>query len=415
MHISLPYGQGQLNLEFESGGHVVVLEPGRRSIDPIRLALAAPIGCAPLHEIVQLGQSVVIVTSDITRPCPSWLMLPPVLDELRRGGIAEQDVTVVLALGTHRPHTQAERERLVGAEVIRRVRCIDSDPRQTVRLGMTRRGTPVDVFEPVVQADVRVALGNVEPHYFAGYSGGAKALVPGVCSVETIRHNHAMMIEQGAQVGVLEGNPVREDIEEAAALIGLDFILNVIVDSTHEVVLAASGHPIEAHRWLCRALDYQSKVVIQQPADVVVVSAGGAPKDINMYQAQKALDNAVAAVRPGGVIVWVAECPEGLGNATFEEWMVGPSADDILARIQQDFVLGGHKAAAIARVQKKAAILLVSALPSELVSRMGMRPCADLNTALQVALDQMGPDANIIIMPEGAAVIPSVSDGPRDF
>lgn len=417
MRICLPYGQDRLEIELDDAAQrVTVLEPARHASDPIGLALAAPIGSPPLHRIVRPGQSVVIVTSDITRPCPSWLMLPPVLDELMRGGIAEQDITVVLALGTHRPHTEAERERLVGSQVMARVRCIDSDPTRTVRVGVTRRGTPVEVFEPVVQADVRVALGNVEPHYFAGYSGGAKALVPGVCSAETIRHNHAMMVEAGAQIGVLEGNPVREDIEEAAAMIGLDFILNVIVNSAHEVVLAAAGHPVEAHHWLCRALDYQSKVAIEQPADVVIVSAGGAPKDMNMYQAQKALDNAAAAVRPGGVIVWVAECPEGFGNTTFEQWMLDASADEILARIQQDFVLGGHKAAAIARVQKQATLLLVSALPPEIVRQAGMQPYGDLQTALQAALKQAGPDAHVIVMPEGAAVLPSVSGGRRpDF
>ncbi len=409
MRVSLPYGAQRLEIDLgDRVGLVTVLEPVRHAADPVRLALAAPIGSPPLHQIARPGQPVVIVTSDITRPCPSHLMLPPVLDELARAGVPDEDITVVLALGTHRPHTPQERERLVGAEVLARVRVIDSDPARTVPVGITRRGTPVEVFEPVVRAGMRIVLGNVEPHYFAGYSGGAKALVPGVCSVNTIRHNHAMMVEEGARIGVLEGNPVREDIEEAAALIGIDFMLNVIVDSAHQIVHAAAGHPLQAHRWLCRVLDYQSKVVIDHLADIVIVSAGGAPKDINMYQAQKALENAVMALRPGGVIVWVAECPEGLGNATFEEWLLGSTPDDILERIRGNFVLGGHKAAAIARLSKRAAILLVSALPPDLVRSAGMQPHPDLESAMRAALELAGPGASVVVLPEGAAVIPSV-------
>ncbi len=406
MRVSVPYGQGQIDLELDD--RATVLEPRRGEIDPIRLALAAPIGSPPLRELVRPGQTVAVVTSDITRPCPSYQLLPPVLDELAAGGVADGDVTVVLALGTHRPHTPAERERLVGAETLRRVRCIDSDPARTVPLGHTQRGTPVEVFEPVARADVRVALGNVEPHYFAGYSGGVKALVPGVCSAATIRHNHALMIQPGARLGVLDGNPVREDIEEAGALIGVDFVLNVIVNSAHAVVIAAAGHPVEAHRWLCRALDYQSKVIIDRLADIVVVSAGGSPKDINMYQAQKALDNAAAAVRPGGIIIWAAACPEGFGNATFEQWLVGAGVDAILTRIQQDFVLGGHKAAAIARVLKTARVMLVSALPDAVVESCGLIPQPSLAAALEAAQALSGPDAHIVVMPEGAAVVPAL-------
>ena len=261
----------------------------------------------------------------------------------------------------------------------------------------------------MVRADVRVALGNIEYHYFAGYSGGYKALVPGVCSAKTIRHNHAMMCEPGACLGRLDGNPVREQIEEAAAMIGLDFILNAIVDEG-TVALATAGHPIVAHRWACAALDHLSRVPLGCCADVVLVSAGGYPKDINMYQAQKALDNAAAAVRPGGVIIWVAECPEGLGNATFERWMVGSTPEQILARIQEQFVLGGHKAAAIARVQMRAEIWLVSSLAPALVRSCGLQPYASVEDALQAAFARFGSDASIAAMPEGASIVPTVPE-----
>lgn len=406
MRITLPYGHGQLNVDLDADAQRIArLEPRRSAVDPIRLALAAPIGSPPLHSLLHNGQSIVIVTSDITRPCPTHLMLPPIMEELALAGIPDGDVTVVFGLGTHRAHTLEEHAQLVGPEMLARLRCVDSDPAQMVSVGTTSRGTPVEVFRPVLEADVRIALGNVEPHYFAGYSGGAKAIVPGVCSANTIQHNHAMMVEPNACAGVLDGNPVREDIEEGASLVGIDFILNVILDSEHRVVMAAAGHPVEAHRWACRAVDYLSKVAVEQLADVVLVSAGGFPKDINVYQAQKALDSAAAAVRPGGVIVWVAECAEGLGNAVFEEWLVGADPDDILARIQRQFVLGGHKAAAMARVLKRASVFLVSALPPDVVSECGMTPYSNVESALQDALAQSGLDSFVVILPEGASVL----------
>jgi lactate racemase len=413
MDISLAYGHHTLHVELAGAAQQVqVLAPRRHAWDPIRLALAAPIGSPRLCEIVRPSQSVAIVTSDITRPCPTDLMLPPILEELAAAGVRDEQIAVVFALGSHRPHTAQERTGLTGAAIAERVRCLDSDPSRVVQVGTTARGTPIEAFEPVVSADVRVALGNVEPHYFAGYSGGAKALVPGVCSAHTIQRNHAWMVDPQARAGVLVGNPVREDLEEGAALIGIDFILNVILDSEHRVVAAAAGDVTQAHRWACRVVEHQSTVYVDQPADVVLVSAGGYPKDVNLYQAQKALDNAAAAVRPGGVIVWAAECPEGLGHATFEEWIVGAAPDSILARLQHEFVLGGHKAAAIARVLKQSSVYLVSSLPPELVRACSLVPFADLDSALAVAREKMGPASTLLVMPEGASVLVAIRQHP---
>lgn len=409
MAIELRYGHGQVKLEVDVEPlGLTILEPRKAKIDPIKLALAAPIDSPRLREIVRAGKKVVIVTSDVTRPCPTALMLPHVIEELACGGVQDKDVTVVFALGSHRCHTQDEQVTLLGSEMAARLHYIDSDPLQTVLLGYSSRGTPVEVFTPVVEADVRVVLGNVEPHYFAGYSGGAKAIVPGVCSVQTIRANHALMVDPRARAGNLDDNPVRQDIEECAALVGIDFMLNVILDSQKNILFAAAGNPLTAHRWACRIADAVSMTPIQEQADIVIVSAGGYPKDINMYQAQKALDNAAMAVRPGGVIVWVAQCPEGFGNKTFEQWMVGSSPDQILERIQQDFMLGGHKAAAIARVLQKAAILLVSEMPKDLLQACNLEPFQDLESAIQNALQRVGGTPRITIIPEGGSVLPKL-------
>jgi nickel-dependent lactate racemase len=408
MNIELNYGTQKVGFEYAGDiEHLSTLEPHRSNVDAIMLALAVPIDSPRLRNLVHLGQKIAIITSDITRPCPSERLLPPLMDELALAGVRDEDVTVIFGLGSHRKQTAEEQEKLLGPEMAGRLRCIDSDPTPTVYIGRTSRGTPIEVFEPVMQADVRIVLGNVEPHYFAGYSGGAKALVPGVCSIQTIRSNHALMVDPRARSGNIEDNPVRLDIEEGAALIGIDFILNVVLDS-EKYIMAAAGNPTTAHRWACRVVDALSMTPIQELADIVIVSAGGYPKDINMYQAQKALDNAAVAVKPGGQIIWVAACPEGMGNRTFEKWMVGSTSAQILERIQKDFVLGGHKAAAIARVQQQAAILLVSELPDELVRECNMESYPDLDSAFQAALKRSGQKPLITVIPEGASVLPKV-------
>jgi len=217
-----------------------------------------------------------------------------------------------------------------------------------------------------------------------------------------------MMVRAEAAAGRLEGNPVRADIEEGAALVGVDFILNVVVDGPqHRIIAAVAGDVTAAHRQGCEIVAERGIVPIDGRADIVLVSAGGHPKDVNLYQAQKALDNAAHAVRDGGVLILVAECPEGLGNRTFEAWMAEMhTPDDLLVRIQREFVLGGHKAAAIAAVLKRASVYLVSALQDEVVRQCGMVPWGDLSEALDAAWATLGPEASILALPQGGSVLP---------
>jgi nickel-dependent lactate racemase len=406
MEISLRYGKRTIKANLPDGvQRLDFLEPEQQQIGPIHLALAAPMGGSPLSELAKAGQKVAIVTSDITRPCPSQLLLPPLLDELNQAGVEDADIFVVFALGSHRPHTVEEQKHLLGPIAAKRVRYMDSNPEEVVYAGTTSRGTRVEIFQPVAEADLRIALGNVEPHYFAGYTGGAKALVPGVCSLKTIQQNHALMVLPGARICNLVGNPVREDIEEAVELVGLDFILNVVLDNDHNIVTAAAGDPLEAHRQLCRVVDYLSTIAIDALADIVIVSAGGYPKDLNMYQAQKALDNAAGAVRPGGVIVWIAECPDGFGNSVFEQWLVGSKPDEILQRLSRNFVLGGHKAGAVARLLQRSRVILVSNLPPELVEQSGLIHASELSTALETALRLVQSKPSVTVMPHGAKFV----------
>lgn len=408
--IDIPYGQGRFTLGREKNIQELNIGVPKSVVnDPIGQALASPIGCPRLKELVYPGQTVAIVTSDITRPCPTHLMLPSLLTELKEGGITDEGLTIVFAMGIHRHHTLQEQIRLVGEDIWRRVRCRDSDLEQVIPVGTTSRGTPIEVFEPVVEADLRIAMGNVEPHYYAGYSGGAKALVPGVCSSKTVEHNHAHMVEPGARIGQLESNPVREDIEEGGAMIGLDFILNVVLDDQRQIVDAVAGHPLKAHRRAAHIVEELRGVNVSDLADIVIVSPGGYPKDINLYQSHKALHTAAVMVRQGGTIIWVAECADGFGQETFEDWLTGSDPEVILDHIRQKFVMGGHVAASITRIKQHAGIFLVSGLSPEVVRQCGMRPFRDLDTALKSAKHELQEEPKITVLPQGSAVVPIVT------
>ena len=235
--------------------HAAPIEHERRGTDAVSWALAHPIGSAPLHQLARPGQRITIVTSDITRPLPSYQILPGVLDELYRAGVRPEDITVVLALGSHRRHTPEEVIRLVGRECYETVRCVDSDAADCIHLGDTAHGTPVDITRAVAEADFRICLGNIEFHYFAGYSGGTKAIMPGVSTPLAIQANHRLMVSPLACAGRLDGNPVREDLEEAAAICGVDFIVNVVLDEHKQIVYAKAGDVTLANRAGCANLD----------------------------------------------------------------------------------------------------------------------------------------------------------------
>ena len=376
-------------------------------VEEVKRALKNPIGKKPLCEYDLKDKKIVIVTSDITRPLPSYKIIPSVLDELNKAGAEDKNVTVVFALGSHRPHTEDEMRHLVSDDVFERVNCIDSNAKNCMHLGETSRGTPVDVFDVVANADFRICLGNIEFHYFAGYSGGMKAIMPGVSTRDAIRANHSHMVEDGSYAGRIDGNPVREDIEEVYNFCPVDYIVNVVLDAKKEIICAVAGDVVEAQRVGCRVLDKLYKCQIDEKADVVIVSAGGFPKDINMYQAQKALDNAKHAVRDGGIIIWVASCSEGLGEKHFEDWMLGhEKSEDMIPHIRRDFILGGHKAAAIALVLQKVGIMLVSDLDDDFARRVFMEPMPTVDVALSEAYKRLGDDAKVIVMPYGGSTLP---------
>ena len=377
----------------------------------VRRALEEPIESPRLRELVHPGEKVAIVTSDITRPMPTYKVMPPLLDELYAAGVRREDITLVFALGSHRKHTAEERRKLAGERAWNEIACVDSEPADCVHMGVTGAGTPVDITRVVAEADRRICLGNIEYHYFAGYSGGAKAIMPGVSTRDAIQSNHSMMVSPEACAGALESNPLRMDIEEAGRICGIDFILNVVLSEHKEIIRAVAGHPVAAHRAGCRFLDRIYLKLLPRAADIVLVSQGGAPKDLNLYQTQKALDNARHAVKQGGIIILIGSCREGLGERVFEEWMTrSESPEAMIERIGRDFQLGGHKAAAIAMTLRKAKIYLVSDMEDDFVRSIFLTPQPSVQTALERAFAELGPRATVLAMPYGGSTLPRIAD-----
>lgn len=415
MKLSFGFGIGSQTVYVPEKNVMSVLTPntvahGLTGEAEVSRALDHPIGSPDIKDIVKPGEKIAIITSDITRPMPTAKVMPALLNRLYAAGVSPSDITLVFALGSHRKHTEAEKEKLAGPMAYSQIKCIDGNAFDCVHLGTTSRGTSVDIVKAVATADRRICLGNIEYHYFAGYSGGAKAIFPGVAARASIQQNHSRMVDENACAGKLSGNPVREDIEEAAALCGIDFLLNVVLDEHKEIVKAVAGHPVKAHREGCLFLDGMYLKAIPDRADIVLVSQGGAPKDINLYQTQKALDNAKHAVKKGGVVILIGSCREGLGERVFEEWMTkSPSPGSMIARIEKDFQLGGHKAAAIAMVLQDADIYLVSDLDAEFVKSIFLTPFASAQQALDAAFAKLGGDATVIAMPYGGSTLPRVS------
>lgn len=235
--------------------------------------------------------------------------------------------------------------------------------------------------------------------------------MPGVSTRAAIQANHSKMIEPNACTGSLEKNPLRLDLEEALTFCPVDFIINVVLDEHKKIIYSVCGDIIKAHRTGCQFLDKFYKKEIKEKADIVITSQGGAPKDLNLYQTQKALDNAKHAVKDGGIIILVGSCREGLGEATFEEWMLtAKQPSDLIKRIGEQFQLGGHKAAAIAMVQEKADIYLVSELDDELVKQLFMTPFAHVQDALDQAMNKLGQDASVLVMPFGGSTLPHLDN-----
>jgi len=408
MRIEIPYGHKHIFVDLPDGNILEVIKTEKQGQikderQIILEALEKPIASESLSELAKGKKSASILVSDVTRPCPSYKFLPIIVEELEETGLL--DFSVVFGLGIHRSQTDEERRKLVGDAVAGKARrLVDSGESGYRLIGHTRTGTPVDVCAEALKADLLIATGNLEYHYFAGYSGGAKAAVPGICSRNTIQANHSLMLDDRSVTGRYADNPLRQDLEEAGRMVGIDFLFNVILDEKKRIIAAVSGKNNEAHVKGIEIYDSLFKKTLTEKADIVITSSGGHPKDINLYQAQKALDNVKSIVKEEGEIILVSACEEGYGEDTFEEWMADVKDYEKLNRkIREKFVLGGHKAVAISKLLSKTRVLLFSCYSREETERMGFIKAGPLHAYLSKRLED-SPDLKIVVVPGGSYV-----------
>ena len=410
--IPLAFGSGISELSIPEKNVSSIILPSESKIKEegtflIKKALENPTKSRRLSEIVNPDSRIAIIVSDVTRPTPTAKILSPLLEELYLGGAKNENITIVFALGLHRLQTEEECRQLVGEEIFENIRCIQHDRKRCRLVGETSFGTPVEVFEEVLDSDLIISTGTLEFHYYAGYGGGGKSILPGVSSEKSILSFHSFYSKlfEGSPLSGKAGSPARQNIEEAARIAGLDFILNVVINSKKEIVAAVAGDFIEAHRKGVEYVDSMYKVPIK-PADAVVVSCGGFPKDINLYQATKSLEHAIPAVKEGGSIILVAECAEGIGNKVYECWnRECKTPDEAVERFKHCFEFGGHKAAIVGRAAKEFKLYLVSKLPEEESKKAFFTPVKSIEEALEKILSE-NPEAKVHIMPNGGCTLP---------
>ncbi|MEA1871505.1 MAG: nickel-dependent lactate racemase [Candidatus Bipolaricaulota bacterium] len=411
----LPYGVTEIDLEIPEKNLLGVVEGKKAPViglaEAFKRAWESPIGIDAPETSFHPGEKVIFAVTDHTRPTPTREILPLIWERIS-SRVRRDDVTIVIAKGTHRSPTEEELEAMLG-DLRREFRVVIHDcDRNNVEIGRSARGTPILIDRIVAEADRVVTLGHIGMHYYAGYSGGRKNILPGVAGRETIEVNHAQLTDPHCEGCVYRENPISREMSEAAKLVGVDFIVDCVFDAHGRVAKIVVGDLEKAHAVGRAFWDSLFQVEVQERADLVIVSAGGHPKDIDLYQAYKALYNAGRAVKEGGMILLVAACSDGIGNDLFEDWVMRcTKPEDVFGILEEEgFKLGGHKAVYLAKDLARAQIALVSDMEDELVRRFFLMPLSDPNEAVALAREQFGEGFHALVMPHGTDIFPLVSD-----
>ncbi len=415
MQVQLAYGRSGLTIDLPEPVDVIAAPavPGLPDeAGALRQALRQPIQSAPLAARVKPGDRVVIAHSDITRATPNARILPILLAELDAAGVRRADITLLNALGTHRPQTPAELRTMLGPAVVENYRCLQHDAyadADLVALGATPFGHPVRVNRHFMEADVRILTGFIEPHFFAGFSGGPKGVLPALAGAESVLTNHgqAMIAHPQATWGVLEGNPIWEEMRAAALAARPDFLLNVTLNAQREITGVFAGDLLAAHAAGCAFVRAQAMVPVAAPYDIVITTNSGYPLDQNLYQTVKGLSAASRIVRAGGTIIMAAACEDGLpDHGRYAELLrTGGSPQGVLALLAQPgFTAQDQWQVQIqALIQQRAEVLVHSGglTPAQITAAL-FTPCPDIARAVAA---RRGPAARVCLMPDGPQTI----------
>lgn len=419
MDIGIPYGQSVLPLRVAASRLLGVYAPEELSegaeAGTLRRALEKPVAGEPFSDFMGGTGKVLIVVNDGTRTTPTPRILGLIQPQLAR---SEPDFLV--ATGNHRAPTQAERRRIFGDFAADYAHCIHAhdagNDRDMIPLGRTKAGTEIIINRAVVEADRLLVIGSVEPHYFAGFTGGRKSLIPGVAARETITQNHRNALNVDAQALQLGGNPVHEDLIDALRAINLGriFSIQTVQDRERRIIAASTGGIENSFDALIPAAKQAYSVTIPEKADVVI-SVAEHPMDLDLYQAQKAIESGKHALKRNGVLILVSQCPMGLGERTFFDLLsTSKEPQAVKERIEAGYVLGYHKAAKIVELATWGEVWALTDLPPDQVRAAHMRPIDDLQGAVEAALAERGDGATLLILREASNLMPLV-EGKRDI
>jgi len=418
MRLKLDYGTDGLEVDLPDE-RVTVIEPVFRPAVPdthgaLLKALRAPIGLPPLRDIVKPGQRVAISVCDITRAQPRAEMVRALLEEMP--GIRAEDVTILIATGTHRTNTPAEMERMLGADILSRHAVINHDSRDDdslAHVGETKTGVPVYLNKRWLAADIRITTGFVEPHFFAGFSGGPKMIAPGLAGLRTVMvlHDATRIGSPNATWGIIEGNPIQDDVREIARMTGVSFSVDVTLNRDQQITAVFAGELFAEHGQACAAAKGSVMRAVDRPFDVVLTTNSGYPLDQNLYQAVKGMSAAAKVVKPAGTIICAAECRDGLPNhGSYGEVLASrPSPQALLEMIHAPGygVPDAWQVQIQAQIQVKARVLMKNSfMPPAAIRAAHLEPIDDVAASARHALAAAGADATLCVLPQGPQTIP---------
>lgn len=425
-NIRLAYGRTGLDVSFPDAAEVIAPHEQPPLADPaaaVRAALRDPIAGPPLADLAAPGKRVAIVTSDLTRPVPNELLLDALLETLHASGVAVEDVLILNGTGMHRGNTPDELAEMYGEEIVRRYRIVNHDSRETealLEIATDPRGEPVLIRRDYLDADLRIVTGFIEPHLFAGYSGGGKGVMPGIAGRETVMSNHSasMVGHPHATFGISEGNPIFEEMRRFALLAGECFLLNVTMDAEQRVTGVFAGELVAAHDAGIEHCRRQAIVEIDEPYDIVVTSNGGYPADLDLYQSVKGIAVAARALRPGGHLILAAECIEGVGHGEYGNLLArhGSPLELLEAMRGSDWTTLEEQWQVQLQglAQERGTVWLHSSLDEDGTRATHLRYCADVGETVAALASEIeareGRPATIGVLPYGQQAAPVVRE-----